>query len=63
MARRIKDDELRALVEELIMAVYQEKFSGEPGVFTKRQELYDDVYGLAKEYRGDIYIFFKKYIG
>jgi|GEM_PF-943831 len=63
MARRIKDDELRALVEELIMAVYQEKFSGEPGIFTKRQELYDDVYGLAKEYRGDIYIFFKKYIG
>jgi transglutaminase-like putative cysteine protease len=61
MAARIKDEEIREKMEQLVSEVYKEEFSGEMGEFRERQAFYDDVYGIVKDYRGPIYAFVKKY--
>lgn len=61
MAARIKDEEIRTQMETLVSEVYKEEFSGEPGEFTQRQEFYEDVYGIVKDYRGPIFAFMKKH--
>lgn len=61
LAARMKDDELRSLMEELVQETYKEEFSGEIGDFKKRQEFYDDVYGIVKEYRGPVFAVLKQY--
>ncbi|MFH5834614.1 transglutaminase family protein [Proteiniclasticum sp. C24MP] len=62
MAERIKDDELKESYTKLVEEVYREEYSGEMGEFSSRQELYDDVYGIVREYRGPVFTFIKKYI-
>lgn len=62
MAQRIKDDELKESYTKLVEEVYREEFSGETGEFNSRQELYDDVYGIVREYRGPVFTFMKKFI-
>lgn len=62
MAARIRDDELRESYTNLVEEVYREEYSGEKGDFSRRQELYDDVYGIVREFRGPVFTFIKKFI-
>ncbi|MBO1266203.1 transglutaminase domain-containing protein [Proteiniclasticum sp. SCR006] len=62
MADRIRDDELRESYTKLVEEVYREEYSGETGEFSRRQELYDDVYGIVREFRGPVFTFIKKFI-
>ena len=62
MADRIRDDELRESYTKLVEEVYREEYSGEAGEFSSRQELYDDVYGIVREFRGPVFTFIKKFI-
>lgn len=62
MADRIKDDELRENYTKLVEEVYKEEYSGETGDFNSRRELYEDVYGIVRGYRGPVFTFIKKFI-
>ncbi len=62
MAARIKDDELKESYTKLVEEVYKEEYSGENGEFSDRRALYEDVYGIVREYRGPIFTFMKKFI-
>lgn len=62
MADRIKDDELRENYSALVHEVYKEEYSGEYGEFSRRRELYEDVYGIVKDYRGPVFQFIRKFI-
>lgn len=62
MADRIRDDELRESYTNLVEEVYREEYSGEKGDFSRRPELYDDVYGIVREFRGPVFTFIKKFI-
>lgn len=61
LAGKIKDDELKKSMEKLVQEVYKEEFSGENGDFQNRQEFYEDVYGIVKDYRGPVFAVLKKY--
>ena len=62
MADRMKDDELKESYTALVHAVYKEEYSGEKGEFESRRELYEDVYGIVKDYRGPVFQFTRKFI-
>lgn len=62
MARRMRDDELKEVYTQLVQEVYREEYSGEKGEFSRRRELYEDVYDIVKGYRGPVYAYFHKYI-
>jgi len=62
MAGRVKGDELKEAYTELVQEVYKEEYSGEKGEFRRRRELFDDVYGIVKGYRGPLFYYLHKYI-